>query len=88
MNVTNKSLMRVRIEEVVTTNMKEARSLKKLTQKELALKAGICRESVARFESGARKPSPNVARRIARVLDLTLEQMWSMFYATDDQETA
>lgn len=51
-----------------------------MSQRALGEKVGVKRLSIARYESGQRRPSPRVAGRIAAALDLTTEQMWEMFY--------
>lgn len=51
-----------------------------MSQQALGEKVGVKRLSIARYESGQRRPSPRVAGRIAAVLDLSTDQMWEMFY--------
>lgn len=47
-----------------------------LTQRELAAQAGTGRSSVAEIESGKRIPNVLLAIRIARVLQMTAEELW------------
>ncbi|MEN4813366.1 MULTISPECIES: helix-turn-helix domain-containing protein [Bacillus amyloliquefaciens group] len=47
-----------------------------LTQKEVAEKANIARTTYAMIESGARNPTPQVAKGIAGVLDFS----WTYFF--------
>lgn len=47
-----------------------------LTQRELAAQAGTGRASVAEIESGKRLPNVLLAIRIARVLQMTVEELW------------
>lgn len=49
---------------------------KKLSQKELAEKCDISQVSIARIESGERRPSPELAKKIADVLNFS----WTRFY--------
>lgn len=67
--------------------MSEHRKKLGLTQCALAETVGVKRLSIARYESGARKPSPTIAKRIACVLQLTTEQMWEMFYGEANGES-
>lgn len=47
-----------------------------LTQRELAAQAGTGNSSVAEIESGKRLPNVLLAIRIARVLQMTVEELW------------
>lgn len=58
----------------------EVRKTNGLSQSRLASLVGVSQSSVASYESGTRKPSPTVAKRIAFALRLTTDQMWEMFY--------
>lgn len=49
-------------------NLRELRLKKKLTVKQLALKAGVHENSIYFIESGARKASVNMAQRLAPIL--------------------
>lgn len=49
---------------------------KKLSQKELAEKCDVSQVSIARIESGERRPSPELAKKIADVLNFS----WTRFY--------
>jgi len=51
-----------------------------LTQFELAERLGVHRVTVARYESGLRTPPPDVAERIAKELEWSLETMWASLY--------
>lgn len=53
-----------------------ARRRKNLSQGEVANLADISRAFYAQLESGARSPSPLVAKRVAQVLDFK----WTIFY--------
>ena len=47
-----------------------------LTQRELAAQAGTGNSSVAEIESGNRLPNVLLAIRIARVLQMAVEELW------------
>lgn len=49
-------------------DLKELRNKKKLTQKEVARRAEMTRGGYSMIETGVRRPSPEVAQRIAKVL--------------------
>lgn len=59
-----------------------------ITQKQLAKTIGVRRESIARYESGTRRPSPAVAERIAKALDMDISTMWAVLYGNADKEGA
>lgn len=54
-----------------------------LNQSELAVKIGKTQQTVAAYESGLRKPRPRIAKKIADVFGLSIEDVWRMFYNTD-----
>jgi len=56
--------------------LKAARKRAGLTQAELAEKVGVGRVSIARIETGTRKPSMDLALTIARELDTTAEALF------------
>ncbi len=53
----------------------EARGLRKLSQGELAAKAGIPQSSVSQFEAGLRKPSFENLRRLANALSVSTDYL-------------
>lgn len=59
------------------------RESKDLTQSEISKKANISQGYYSDIESGTRCPSPGVAGRIARVLELRDEDMFRVFYSKD-----
>lgn len=61
-------------------NLKQIRYTKEMTQAKVAEAAGIERASYTMIETGARRPSVEVAKRIAKVLDFD----WTLFY--EEQE--
>ncbi len=54
----------------------EARQEKKLTQASVAQKSKISRQYYCFIENGSRRPSPQVAQRIAEVLDFPDKWYW------------
>lgn len=60
--------------------LKEIRKEKRMTQTEVAEKAGIKRLRYWTYESGKRKPKPEIAMRIANVLEFD----WKDFYEAEN----
>lgn len=58
----------------------EIRRSKKITQAALGKQVGVTQRAIANYESGARRPSPAVAERIARALGMDIETMWAVLY--------
>ena len=56
--------------------LRDSRKKKKMTQADLASKAGISRPFLCEIERGMKDPSPAVAKRIAVVLGIE----WVIFY--------
>lgn len=54
----------------------EMRKAKNMTQVELAKKAGVAQNTISQLETGERRPSVKVAKRIAGVLGFE----WTRFY--------
>lgn len=48
------------------------------TLTEIALASGMSLTHISRVASGKRRPSIDVARKIADVLDIDLDQLWEM----------
>lgn len=55
--------------------IKDFRLLRKMKQRELAEKVGVTRLTIARYESGARKPDVYTLQKISEVLGCTLEDL-------------
>ncbi len=53
----------------------------KLTQSELAKIVGIGQSTLAGYESGVRRPRPEIAEKIGKALGLDESQIWKVFYA-------
>lgn len=64
------------------TNMKAKRKEHKLTQTELGQICGIAQRTVAAYEAGERRPSPEVAQKIAQALEFP----WTDFFEEDENE--
>lgn len=59
--------------------MKAARAEHKITLSQLALKTGVSESHLSLIESGARRPSVDVAKRLASVLGFE----WTKFFETE-----
>jgi transcriptional regulator with XRE-family HTH domain len=55
--------------------LKAARELRKWSQSDLAIQAGMPPSSIAHFESGSRKPSFDTLRRLANALEVTTDYL-------------
>ena len=58
------------------TRIKEFRARYNLTQEALAHLVGVRRETIVFLEKGKYNPSLNLAHRIARVLQTTIEELF------------
>lgn len=58
------------------------RKEKNLTQQMVADEAGITKAHYSFIERGKRHPSPKIAKRIAKILDVD----WTLFYKDDDDK--
>ncbi|MFX0094676.1 MAG: helix-turn-helix transcriptional regulator [Candidatus Hodarchaeota archaeon] len=58
------------------TRIKEFRARYNLTQKELAEKVGVRRETIVFLEKGKYNPSLKLAHRIARVFNTSIEKLF------------
>ena len=54
----------------------EKRKIKKISQEDLANKCEVSQVTIARIEAGERRPSPELAKKIADVLNFS----WTKFY--------
>lgn len=61
---------------VFTTQLKKYRLLKDLTQEELAQRVGVRRETIMRLENAKYNPSLELAVRIARELDASIDDLF------------
>lgn len=62
------------------SEMARARKAKKMTQAELAAILGVSQRMIAACESGERRPSPEVAKRIGAELGMP----WTDFYEEEN----
>ena len=60
------------------TTMRVHRARMDLTQAELAERTGITRKSINAIESGQMVPSTILALKLAKTLDLTVEELFSL----------
>ena len=56
-------------------NLVQLRKMKKLTQEDIAAKVGVTRQAVAKWESGETLPDLDKSRRIAEVLEVSLDDL-------------
>ena len=59
-------------------HLKKARSVKEFTQQELADLAGVSRQTIHSIESGRYIPSTELALKFARILDVSVEQLFEL----------
>jgi transcriptional regulator with XRE-family HTH domain len=59
----------------VARNIKKYREMRDITQEELASKTDVTQEHISRIERGTKKPSFELAARIAKALDVTTDQL-------------
>jgi len=64
------------------TRMKEFRARHGVTQADLADRVGVRRETIVHLEKGTYTPSLRLAWQIARVLETTVDELFSF----DDEE--
>ena len=62
--------------------MNDMRLNKGLTQAQVAESVGIARAYYTEIENGVKTPSPNVAQKLAVILDFD----WTIFFTTDCSE--
>jgi putative transcriptional regulator len=65
-------------ENGLSNTMKVQRAVRDLTQAELAELAGVTRRSINAIETGRMVPSVLLALRIARALDVRVEELFSL----------
>ncbi len=59
----------------VGANLKELRIQKNMTQEELAMKLGVTKPLVSRWESGQRSMYFETAKQICKILDVSLQDL-------------
>lgn len=68
----------------LTNNLKEYRSKKNLNQQELGSLVGVSRQTISLIERGDYNPSITVCLKLAKVLETTVEEIFS--YEEDENE--
>ena len=63
-------------QELITQELIEARKSKKISQRELAKRAGCTRQTIIALEQGKYVPSIELAFRIAEVFGVSLEEVF------------
>ena len=61
--------------------LKNIRENEKLTQAEVAGRAGVSRAYYTNIENGERRPSVDVAKKLGAALDID----WTLFYETEKE---
>lgn len=65
--------------------MRELRREKKFTQEELSIRVGVSRQSIVAIERGKYNPSLDLAFKIAKEFDCSIEEVF-IFEEGDDNE--
>jgi putative transcriptional regulator len=60
----------------LNNRLKELRKAASFTQKELAVKAGVKRETIAYMESGSYNPSLELAYEISLIFEMKIEEIF------------
>ncbi|WP_195329386.1 helix-turn-helix transcriptional regulator [Leuconostoc lactis] len=61
---------------LIKTNIKTYRTIKELTQEDLANRVGVRRETIMRLENAKYNPSLELAVKISKELDATIEELF------------
>lgn len=56
-------------------NLKEARTTRKMTQKDVAEKIGVAKSTYSLYESGNREPGVAIIKKIAKVLNVSADEL-------------
>ena len=62
----------------VATNLKQVRMERNLLQEDLAIAIGSCGRTIGRIERGDRNASLELALRLARYLDIPVEELFQI----------
>lgn len=62
----------------VATNLKQVRMERNLLQEDLAIAIGSCGRTIGRIERGERNASLELALRLARYLDIPVEELFQI----------
>ncbi|WP_334098147.1 helix-turn-helix transcriptional regulator [Leuconostoc lactis] len=61
---------------LIKTNIKTYRTIKELTQEDLSNRVGVRRETIMRLENAKYNPSLELAVKISKELDTTIEELF------------
>lgn len=67
---------------MLANSLKELRTRHGLTQEALATRVGVTRQTIIAIEKGRFNPSVQLALKMARVLDVTVEDLFRLAPAT------
>jgi len=62
----------------IATNLKQIRTERNLLQEDLAIAIGSCGRTIGRIERGERNASLELALRLAKYLDLSVEELFQV----------
>lgn len=62
----------------IATNLKQVRMERNLHQEDLAIAIGSCGRTIGRIERGERNASLELALRLARYLDVSVEELFQI----------
>ncbi|BCJ95814.1 transcriptional regulator [Anaerocolumna cellulosilytica] len=62
---------------MLLTNLKEYRAIRNMKQDELAELVGVRRETIVRLEKGQYNPSLKLAMDLAKVFEVSVEELFS-----------
>ncbi len=65
-------------EKLLSNSLKVQRAKKDLTQEQLAQKVGVTRKTINTVENGKYVPSTYLALKLARVLDVPVEELFQI----------
>ena len=65
-------------------NLRVLRAIKNITQEDLASSVGVTRQTILAIENGKYNPSLDLAFKIAKYFETTIEQI---FYYKEDEST-
>lgn len=71
---------------MILVKLKEIRTTKGFTQKELAEKVGVDTSSISKYETGVAEPSYEVLMKLARVLGVSIDSFSDVEIEADDTE--